>query len=117
MPTSISECFIVGRGRFWGWNVRPPQRTEARGERDLHGELAGGAHNQNLNRPVLRRANFNCRNCKGRRLSRAGLRLPDHIVALHQNRNRRALDGRGLLEPQIRHRLQNLRRQAQVRKI
>ena len=26
MPTSISACFIVGRGRFWGWNKRPPQR-------------------------------------------------------------------------------------------
>ena len=85
--------------------------------RDLHGQLAGGAHNQNLNRSVLRRTNFNCRNCKGRRLSRAGLRLADHIVALHQNRNRRALDGRCLLEPQVRHRLQNLWRQAQVRKI
>ena len=41
--------------------------------RNLHGQLAGGAHNQNLNRSVLRRTNFNRRNCKGRRLSRAGL--------------------------------------------
>ena len=85
--------------------------------RDLHGEFAGGAHNQNLNHSVLRRTNFNRGYCKGSRLSRAGLRLADHIMALHQNRNCGTLNRRGLLEPQIRHRFQNLRRQAQVRKI
>ncbi len=82
----------------------------------LRGKLARGAQDQDLHGTVLRLANLDRRNRKGSGLARTRPRLPDDIMPLHQHRNRRRLDRRGLLESQSLHRLQHFPRDSQILK-
>ena len=69
--------------------------------RDLDGQFAGGAEDQNLDSPYLRLDFFDGRNGKGGGLPRTGLGLAHQIMALKQKGNGFGLNRRGLLVPEF----------------
>ena len=65
---------------------------------DLGGQLPGGSEDQHLRNRFRRVDPLDRRNAKRGGLARSRLRLADHVVSSHDQRNRRRLDRRGLLE-------------------
>ncbi len=66
--------------------------------RHLHRQLARRAEHEHLRRAQAGVDLLDRGNCKRRRLAGTGLRLPDHISAFEQDRDRGRLDRRSLLE-------------------
>ena len=83
--------------------------------RDLHREFARGAKHQHLRRGERRVHALDRRNRKRRRLARAGLRLPHHVAARQQHRDRLRLDRRRLLVADFFDRLEQLGREVEFR--
>jgi hypothetical protein len=69
--------------------------------RNLDGQFAGGAENQNLDGAQGGINLFNGGHGEGGRFARAGLGLADHVKTLHHQRDGLGLNGRGLLEAEL----------------
>jgi len=113
--TELRELRLVGRAAVDG------ERADAAGgprelphlAGHLRGEFSGGHEDQDLRGAAGRVDPLDGRDAEGRRLARARLRLPDHVAARHDRRNRRRLHGRGGLEPHPADRLEHGGREAE----
>ncbi len=82
---------------------------------NLDGQFARGAEDKHLGRALGHLDFFNGRRGESGRLARPRLRLADHVLALHQERDGFGLDGCGLLETELVDGFQQFGREAQFR--